>query len=564
MYQNTVIGKVKSDISAALLNAYNRACIDKELPEAVIPDFTVEVPKDSSFGDFSANLAMLLAKSARKNPRDIAAILAQRVDCTDTFIKSCEVAGAGFLNFRLKEGWLGNILAQILGEGENFGKNSFYENEKIQVEFVSANPTGEMHMGNARGAAIGDALVNLFSLCGADAKREFYINDAGNQIEKFGLSLEARYLQLLGEDVPFPEDGYHGEDITETMKELIAEVGDKYQHIESSLRRAFLIEYGLQKKVSAMRATLERFGVFYDVWFSEQTLHDNGAIVDVLNRLKDEGYLYEKEGATWLACTKFGEEKDEVVIRANGIPTYYAADIAYHDNKFKRGFDKAIDIWGADHHGHVARMKGALSALGYDRDRLEVILMQLVRLVSNGEVVKMSKRTGKYVTLSDLLDEVGVDAARFFFSMRSADSQMDFDLDLAVKQSSDNPVYYVQYAHARICSILAAFKEENDTVLPDWQEVDFSLLKEPSELQLIKKIADFPDEIILAAKNREPHRIPIYVQDLAALFHNFYAHCRVLSDDKELSFARIYLIKAAADVIKKGLKIIGVSAPEKM
>lgn len=563
MFENTLIGALKAEIANALLAAYHRACVDKELPEAPAPDFTVEVPREAAFGDFSANLAMLLARSARKNPRDIANLLTERIDCIDGIIASCEVAGAGFINFRLKEGWQAKLLKEILEQGENFGKNSFYAGEKIQVEFVSANPTGEMHMGNARGAAIGDALYNLFDLCGAEAEKEFYINDAGNQIEKFGFSLEARYLQLLGEDVEFPEDGYHGEDITDTMRELVAEVGDKYQKIESSLRRAFLIEYGLEKKIAAMRATLERFGVKYHVWFSEQTLHESGAIADVLNILREKDYLYEKEGATWLACTKFGEEKDEVVIRANGIPTYYAADIAYHDNKFKRGFGKTIDIWGADHHGHVARMKGALEALGYDREGLEVILMQLVRLVSNGEVVRMSKRTGRYITLNDLLDDIGVDAARFFFTMRSSDSQMDFDLDLAVQQSSDNPVYYVQYAHARICSILSAFLAEGNE-LPAFDKVDFSLLKEAAELQLIRKMADFPDEIILAAKNREPHRIPIFVQDLASLFHNFYTHCRVLTDDKELTNARLYLIKAAAQVIKKGLSIIGVSAPEKM
>lgn len=563
MFDKTVIGNVKAQISAALLAAYNRACIDKELPEAVIPEFTVEVPRDASFGDFSANLAMLLARSARRNPRDIARILAERVDITDSIISSCEVAGAGFINFRLREGWQAALLSEIISQDEDYGKSDYFAGQRIQVEFVSANPTGEMHMGNARGAAIGDALCNLFQMAGAEAKREFYINDAGNQIEKFGKSLEARYLQLLGEDAPFPEDGYHGEDITDTMRKLIEEVGDKYQHIESSLRRAFLIEYGLDKKINSMRATLERFGVHYDVWFSEQTLHDSGAIVDALTKLREEDYLYESEGATWLACTKFGEEKDEVVIRANGIPTYYAADIAYHDNKFKRGFDKAIDIWGADHHGHVARMKGALAALGYDRDRLEVILMQLVRLVSGGEVVRMSKRTGKYITLGDLLDDIGVDAARFFFSMRSADSQMDFDLDLAVQQSADNPVYYVQYAHARICSILAAAQGES-IELPDFSKADFSRLKDDAEHQLIRKLADFPDEIITAAKNREPHRIPVYAQELAALFHNFYSHCRVLSEDRELTAARLYLIKTTALVIRKTLAIIGVSAPQKM
>ncbi|MCL2677600.1 MAG: arginine--tRNA ligase, partial [Clostridiales bacterium] len=427
---------------------------------------------------------------------------------------------------------------------------------------VSANPTGELHMGNARGAALGDTLASLLALAGYEVQREFYINDAGNQIERFASSLEARYLQILGQDVGFPEDGYHGEDITRTMQGLYEEAGDKYADMEPSLRREFLTTYALDKKIGGIRETLAAFGVRYDVWFSEQSLHDSGAIVKTLEKLNQAGWLYEKEGATWLACTRFGEEKDEVLIRANGIPTYFAADIAYHDNKFQRGFGKVINIWGADHHGHVARMKGAMQCLGYDKERLEVILMQLVRLMSGGEILRMSKRTGTYVTLAELMEEVGTDAARFFFVMRSADSQMDFDMDLARKQSADNPVFYVQYAHARICSILAAAQKEGLFPLPE--TADFALLRHESELALIRKLADFPDEIVYAGKHREPHRIAVYLTELATAFHNFYTNCRVLDEDKLLSLARLLLVKSVAGVLAAGLGAMGVSAPQKM
>ena len=418
-------------------------------------------------------------------------------------------------------------------------------------------------MGNARGAALGDSLANIMKAAGYEVQREYYINDAGNQIVKFGLSLEARYLQCLGEDVAFPEDGYHGEDITRTMEQFIAEYGDKYKDVDSALRCEMLTKYALEKKITAIREGLLRFGVKYDMWFSEQSLHDSGAITEVIQRLQDNGCIYEKEGALWIKGEVLGDGKDEVIVRANGIPTYFAADIAYHENKFQRGFDRVINIWGADHHGHVARMQGAMEALGYERNRLHVILMQLVRLIQNNEVVKMSKRTGTYVTLEELMDDVGVDAARFFFCMRSADSQMDFDLDLAKAQSADNPVFYVQYAHARIHSILKQ-NEEDGFVLPALDETDFSLLTHENEIDIIHKLMELPEEINYSAVHLEPYRIAVYAQDLAALFHSFYTNCRVLGVEEPLRAARLWLIQGVATAIAKCLHMLGVQAPKQM
>ncbi len=416
-------------------------------------------------------------------------------------------------------------------------------------------------MGNARGAAIGDSLASVMQAAGYQVEREFYINDAGNQIEKFGLSLEARYLELLGQTVDFPEDGYHGEDIRRTMAEFISEQGDRYQDVPSDQRRPVLVEYALAKKIAACKETLKNFGVEYDVWFSEQSLHQAGAVQGVVDTLAQKGYIVEKDGAKWFTAGQFGAEKDEVLIRANGVPTYYAADIAYHKNKFDRGFQHVINIWGADHHGHVARLKGAMDALGYDGSRLEVILMQLVRLFQDGEILRMSKRSGTYVTLQELIDDVGKDAARFFFILRSADSQMDFDLDLAKSQSADNPVFYVQYAHARICSILRQGEAEGVTPTP---EADFALLTAESEQDLLKKILELPEEIAYAATQREPHRVAVYVMELAGLFHTFYANCRVLGVERPLMAARLGLAKAAVDTIRKCLTLLGVSAPERM
>lgn len=545
-----------------ILEALARAKDAGALQYENVPEFVVEIPRDPAHGDFASNAAMLLAREAKKAPRLIAQDIAAHFPRQILPLKEIEVAGAGFINFRLAEGWLYECLEEILAAGEDYGRSQIGRGKKAQVEFVSANPTGELHMGNARGAAIGDTMAALLDMIGYEVEREFYINDAGNQIERFGLSLEARYLQALGEDAPFPEDGYHGADILHTMEDLIQKDGDKYKDMAPSLRRELLTRYALEKKLESIKETLRSFGVEYDVWFSEQSLHDEGAIAAIVQALQERGLVYQQDEALWLDCRSFGEEKDEVLVRSNGVPTYYAADIAYHDHKYRRGFDLVINVWGADHHGHVARMHGAMEALGYPKESLHIILMQLVRLYQNGEILRMSKRTGTYVTLAELIEEVGKDAARFFFVMRSPDSQMDFDLDLAASQSADNPVYYVQYAHARICSILEGAAAEG--LQPDEAPLELSLLQHPSELALIRIMADFPDEIIYGAQHYEPHRIAGYVQELAAGFHNFYTHCRVRGEEKALSLARLALIKAAAITLKNGLNLIGVQAPQKM
>jgi arginyl-tRNA synthetase len=556
----SIISMKRKQIHAEIERALARAKKGGSLDFQKIPVFTVEVPREKTHGDFATNAAMLLSKEAKMAPRQIAQIILDNLDNSDDWAEKVEIAGPGFINFHLGTAWLYQVLPQAVAEAENYGKSYFGQGRKIQVEFVSANPTGLLHMGNARGAALGDTLCNLLAAAGFDVTREFYINDAGNQIENFGKSLEARYFELLGESVDFPEDGYHGEDIIETVRRIIAEVGDKYLRVDSVLRKEFLIQKALEEKITKIKNDLTRFGVTYDVWFSEQSLHDSGAITRTIQELQEKDLVYEKEGALWLKTTLFGEEKDEVIVRSNGISTYFAADIAYHKNKFERGFQKVINIWGADHHGHVARMQGAMQALGYDPENLLVILMQLVRLFQDGEIVRMSKRSGQYITLSELIDEVGKDAARFFFVMRNPDSHLDFDLDLAKEESADNPVYYVQYAHARICSILKASTED----LPDSAQVNFTLLKEAAELDLIRKIADLPEEITEAAVNCEPHRMTRYALDLAALFHSFYNSCHVLTAEEDLRKVRLLLVEVTRIALRNVLLLLGVSAPERM
>ena len=554
---NTIMGQRRQAIHQAVYQALEKAKAAGRLSYEQIVDFPVEQPREAAHGDYAVNAAMVMAKPCHLPPREVAKAIAEYIDFSATEVEKMEIAGPGFLNFRMKAGWLQRALAEILEQGETFGRSDTGRGQRVQVEFVSANPTGELHMGNARGAAIGDSLASILSLAGWQVQREYYVNDAGNQIEKFAATLNALYLQQLGQDVPFPEDGYHGADLPALIAGLIQEAGDKYLHVEESLRKEYLAEYALEKKITAIRQALEHFNVRYDKWFSERELHDSGKIKAVLETLDQGGWLLEKDGAIWLDCERFGEEKPEVLVRANGIPTYFAADIAYHQNKFQRGFDQVIDIWGADHHGHVARMKGAMEALGYSRDQLEVILMQFVRLYQNGELLKMSKRTGTYVTLEELVEEVGRDAGRFFFVMRSADSLIDFDMDLAKSQSADNPVYYVQYAHARICSILAQAGREVC-------QADLSRLETDSEQALIRRLADFPDEVAIAAVNREPHRIAGYVLDLAGLFHNFYNHCHCITEDQGLMDARLCLARAVAQTLRTALQALGVSAPEKM
>lgn len=527
-----------------------------------LPDFVVEIPNQSEHGDFACNLAMLLAKQAHMAPRSIAEHLVGELQTllADS-VEKIEVAGAGFMNFYLPASWLEKLPAQIIAAGENYGKNE-PRPEKIQVEFVSANPTGNLHMGNARGGALGDSLANLLKFDGYDVEKEYYINDAGNQIAVLGKSLEMRYKELLGEPFEFPENGYAGQDIIDTVQHIINEHGREFLSLPPEEMREKLTAITLKEKLAYIKETLTNFGIEYDCWFSESSLHESGKVKETVELLRERGYVYESDGALWLKATALGEEKDEVLIRANGFPTYFAADIAYHRNKFERGFDRVINIWGADHHGHVARMKNAMEALGYDPDRLTVLLIQLVRLYRGGEIVRMSKRTGTTVSLDELIEEVGRDAARFFFIMRSPDSHLDFDLELARKQSQENPVYYVQYAHARICSIFRQ-AEAAGAAIPQPEAVDFSVLDD-EERALLHKIAEFPEEIHTAAEALAPHRIARYIQELAGSFHSFYNHHRVLSDEKELQDARLTLLSCVRITLKNALGILGVSAPEHM
>ena len=559
---------MKNKISDKIVEAFNAAVAAGELPETEVNAadmIKLEVPKDKQHGDFACNIAMMLAKQLRCAPRQIAEAVTSRI-AADEDIAKTEVAGAGFINFYLTPNWLYSTMEQIEKQGTDYGKIDIGKGKKVMVEFVSANPTGPMHMGNARGGALGDCLASVLEYAGYEVTREFYVNDAGNQIEKFGNSLNARYIQALkGEDaIEFPEDGYHGDDIKEHAKKFIEMHGDKYLSCDESERKAALVDYALEKNVTALREDLEKYRIVYDVWFRESKLHKEGEVKAAIEKLKENGYTYEEDGAVWLNCEKMGLEKNEVLVRKNGIPTYFAADIAYHINKLStRGYDWAINIWGADHHGHVARMKKALDAVGESGDKLDVVLMQLVRLTQNGEVVRMSKRTGKAITLSDLLEEISVDAARFFFNMRSAGSHLDFDLTLAAEQSNDNPVFYVQYAHARICSILRLLGEEGISVKP-YAEINASKLTDEAELTLLKKLTDLPDEIRTAAEALEPARITRYLMELATDFHSFYNSCRVKGEEEELMAARLKLIDSVRIVMKGIMTMLKITAPEKM
>ncbi len=561
-----LVEQATSNLRILITQAIEKAIAAGQLPDKPVPDFAIEVPADRAHGDWAANTAMVSAKVFQAAPRKIAEVIASHLSLEDSYFQSCEIAGPGFLNFFLNGQFYVDVIKEVMAEGENYGHSNFGLGQKVMIEFVSANPTGPMHMGNARGGALGDCLASVMSAAGYDVWREFYVNDAGNQIEKFGNSLEARYLQLyLGEEnVPFPEDGYQGEDIRDRAAEFAAVNGDKFVHVDSPIRQQALIDYALPRNIEKMKKDLQKYGITYDQWFLESTLHKNGELQETIEELKKRGYTYEKDGALWYKATAFGSDKDDVLVRQNGNPTYFAADIAYHRNKFvKRGFDLCIDIWGADHHGHVARMKGAMEALGLDSGKLDVILMQLVRLTQNGEIVRMSKRTGKAIQLGDLLEEVPVDSARFLFNMREANSQMEFDLDLAVKQDSQNPVYYVQYARARICSILKALAADGITPYPCTDD-ELRLLTAPAELELIRHISAYTSEIIEAAKDYDPARITRYVIALATLFHKFYDACRVKGDDPHLTNARLTLCMAVSTVICNVLHMFKISAPESM
>lgn len=563
---NSIFEKIEGQICKVVKDAFT-ACENKGiLPKIQIEDILVEVPRERGFGDFSTNIAMQVSKQAKMPPRKTAELLVSEFNFSGTYIERTEVAGPGFLNFYLRKDWLYDSLHIIQEKQDRYGEVELGKGIKVNVEFVSANPTGPLHMGNARGGALGDCLASVLKKAGYDVTREFYINDAGNQIEKFGISLEARYLQIIhGEDkVEFPEDGYQGEDIKDHARAYFEENGDILVEKSAEERRKILVDYALPLNIKKIREILEAYGVSYDVWFSEKSLHESGAVKKAIDFLIENGYTVTKDDAVWLNGEKLGLEKDEVLVRNNGIPTYMAADIAYHYNKFiTRGFDWAINLWGADHHGHVARMKASMEPFGINGDRLEVVLFQLVRLYRNGELARMSKRTGKAISLEDLLEEVGKDAARFFFNLKTSGSHLDFDLDLAVKQSNDNPVFYVQYAHARICSLLRKLKEEG--IEPkSIDSVDLTLLQEKEEIELIRKLSEYPEEVVQSAKTLEPSRLTRYVMDIAANFHSFYNACRVKGEDEELMMARIILVDCTRIVIKNILELIKIEAPEKM
>ena len=576
-----LVAEAKSQYRELIEKAVKAAVFAGELPEGEIPEFIIEIPADTKNGNLASNVAMVSARAFRKAPRQIAEAIAAHLDLDGSYFEKAEVAGPGFLNVFFAPHWYAETVSAVLTEKDNYGKSDFGKGQKVMVEFVSANPTGPMHMGNARGGAIGDGLAEALSWCGYDVTREFYVNDAGNQIEKFGKSLEARYLQLYkGEDaIEFPEDGYHGEDIKVRAKEFADIHGDKYLEADSAERRKALVDYALPANVEGLQRDLGKYRIDYDVWFRESSLYKDGSIDKIVKILTDKGLTYEKDGALWYKNAEVLtarlkaegktdkqiealELKDDVIIRANGNPTYFAGDIAYHYNKFaERGFDKVINVWGADHHGHVARLQGAMDAVGLDGDKLDVVLMQLVELMRNGKPERMSKRTGKAITLTDLLEEVPIDAARFLFNMREPNTHLIFDLDLAVEQSNQNPVYYVQYAHARICSILRALAEEGVTPKEDISLYNYT---EPEELALVSEIAKFPVEIAESVKSYNPARITKYAVDLATMFHQFYNACRCRGVEEDVMYARIALCLAAKTTIKNVLTMLKVTVPESM
>ena len=554
----------KEQVSAVIEAAMKKAMAAGMLPAAELPAFTVERPADRSHGDFATNAAMASARAFRMAPPKIAAAIMENLDLNGTYFVKAETAGPGFMNFFLGSAFYSDVLTEVLTKDSAYGRSDYGNHRKVMVEFVSANPTGPMHMGNARGGALGDCLASVLDAAGYDVWREFYVNDAGNQLDKFGLSLSIRYQQLFAENPPeLPEDSYHGEDILDLAKEYAKEHGDELMHVTEEERRKALVGFGLPKNIAKMKADMEKYRVHYDRWFLESDLHKDGEVMAVVNYLRDRGLTYEKDGAVWYKATEFGGEKDEVLVRANGNPTYFTADIAYHKNKFDRGFDLLIDIWGSDHHGHVARMKGAMDAVGLDGTKLDVVLMQMVNLMRDGKPVRMSKRTGKAITLTDLLDEVPIDSARFFFNQRESSSTLDFDLDLAVRNDSENPVYYVQYAHARICSVLKKLEAAGVT-FEGADALDASLLTDPSEQALLRLLSAFPAEIAAAAEKYDPARITRYVIDIATAFHRFYNACRILEADPAVRQCRMALCLAVRSVIRNVLTMFKVTVPESM
>ena len=578
-----MIQNAKDQVLDLTVSAYQKAAAEGLLPQDAAVTPSVEIPKDTANGDYTTTFCLAAAKALKKNPRQVAQILMDHMDLSGSYFTSVEMAGPGFLNFRLGNKWFRDTVACVEQEGVAYGCNDALKGQKIMVEFVSANPTGPMHMGNARGGVLGDTLASVLTACGADVSREFYVNDAGHQIDKFARSIEVRYLQLInGEDsIAFPEDGYQGEDIKELAKAYYDEHGDSLLNASEQERQDALAQFGLSVNLPRMKTDLERYKIHYDTWFYESTLHESGYVAETVDLLTEKGWTYEKDGALWLKTAdilrdhfrKQGKKeadiekldlKDDVLRRANGFYTYFAADIAYHRNKFAvRGFDKVINIWGADHHGHVARLKGAMDAVGLDGNKLDIVLMQLVRLMKDGQPYRMSKRSGRAVTLTDLLDDVPIDAARFFFNMREPNATFDFDLDLAVQQSSDNPVYYVQYAHARICSVLKLVMAEGLTE-EDIKNADLALLVTPEERELCRALGQMPDEVIAAAKYYGPARMTRYAMEVAALYHKFYQNCRVKCEDHAVCAARAALCRATATVLENTLAMLKITAPEVM
>ena len=548
--KETVIQGIKAALAAAVSAG--------DLPDGEYPDVLLEVPPQKEFGDFATNIAMQSARIAHKSPRMIADILLKHLDAP--WLEKAEVAGAGFINFFLKHDIIYDTLCHILEQGKQYGQAPLRAEDTVQV---SANPTGPLHVGHGRGAAYGSALVNLLRAAGYNVQSEYYINDAGNQMNNLAASVNARYLELFGKKAEIPENGYHGADIIDTARAIIEQDGDKYLQMDEKDRLEIFKNRAYEEKLKALKRDLESFNVTFDKWFSERTLHPE-AIKKACETLKGNGNMYEKDGALWLKSTAYGDDKDRVVIRDNGVPTYLAADIAYHKNKYERQFKKLINIWGADHHGYVARVKAAMAALGLDPNQLEILLLQMVSLFRNGELVKMSKRTGQAITLNELIEEVGTDAARYFFIMRSLDTQLDFDLDLAKSHSNENPVYYIQYANARIFSIYKQIAENGDVFDMTWKNTKWDKLKEERELALIKKMAAYPEEIRKAAADRAPHRIAHFVYEMAGLFHAFYNNCHIIQSDKELEEARLALVTAVQITIANCLAVLGISAPETM
>jgi len=552
------VEQVQQAIKEALVAAIQKAELVEDTSALNIH---LETPRSKENGDYATNIAMQLTKLAKKPPRAIAEAILESLNTEGTNIEKVEIAGPGFMNITLRKDYLAEVVTTVLNQGLDYGRTNAGKDEKVQVEFVSANPTGDLHLGHARGASVGDSLCNVLDFAGYNVSREYYINDAGNQITKLAKSLEARYREALGLESDMPEDGYHGKDIIEIAKELSAEYGQDVLEKSAEERFEFFREHGLKHEFGKLQKDLKDFRVDFDVWFSETSLYKEGKVQTALQKLKDNGHVFELDGATWFRSTTFGDDKDRVLIKSDGSYTYLTPDIAYHEDKLSRGFDKLINIWGADHHGYIPRMKAAIEALGYNRDTLEVEVIQMVNLLRDGEKVKMSKRTGNAVTLRELVEEVGLDAVRYNFAMRAGDTHLDFDLDLAVKQSNDNPVYYAQYAHARICSILRQASEKG--FAPSIEHLD--TLSSEKDIEVLKKVGDFPQVVADAARVRAPHRIANYVQELAATFHSFYNAEKVLdADNKDRSEARLALITAVRITIANALKLIGVSAPEKM